>query len=69
MIELFACIGFISFAFVLCLAASEGIIEGTVRRLTAHRLGLAAYHEARRRALWKPEELPPLDESWDRSDS
>lgn len=51
MIETFACIGFISTAFVLCLAASEGIIEGTVRRLQAHRQGLLAYHEARRRAM------------------
>lgn len=51
MIESFAAIGFLSVCFLLCLAVSEGIIEGTVRRLQAHRQGWLAYHEARRRSM------------------
>ena len=47
----FAVIGFISTAFLVCLAVSTGILEGAVWRLTAHRLGLIAYRESRRREM------------------
>ena len=51
MTQFFAVIGFLAVAFVLCLLASVPMLEGTIRRLTAHRLGLVAYHEARRRYM------------------
>ncbi len=51
MIGAFFLIGIVSTAFLMCLTVSPGIISGTVRRLSAHRIGLLAYHEARRAAM------------------
>lgn len=62
MIGTFFAFGVLSLAFCLCLAVSEGMIEGTVRRLTSHRCGLAAYHEARKRAMLRPESTPVDDD-------
>jgi hypothetical protein len=43
--------GLVAFVFLACLSVSPYLIRGLVRLLTAHRLGLEAFSEARRRYI------------------